>query len=143
MPRHLAFYFQKYLVSNCYIDKLIDFRGHRDRLTDVESSEYSEQSTLRIGESLDNNSSQASSKPSRHRRLSGSVAESSITDQAAGIDSTSSSAISVGQEHGYRKRSLSDSKSNNARSSGKIFHAFLGSKFRPEIFEILFWERPF
>ena len=92
----------------------------------MESSEYSEQSTLRIGESLDNNSSQASSSKSRHRRLSGSVAESSITDQAGsvtGIDSTSSSsAISVGQaEHGYRKRSLSDSKSNNARSSGKLF----------------------
>ena len=90
----------------------------------MESSEYSEQSTLRIGESLDNNSSQATTK-SRHRRLSGSVAESSITDQAGsvtGIDSTSSSsAISAQAEHGYRKRSLSDSKSNNARSSGKIF----------------------
>ena len=100
------------------------YRGHRDRLTDVESSEYSEQSTLRIGESLDNNSSQAKSSQQRHRRLSGSLAESSLghTDptsmgSAGGIDSTSSSAISV--QEGYRKRSLSDSKSNNARSSGK------------------------
>ena len=121
-----AFYFSRnfnlHSIWNNFV--YVPFRGHRDRLTDVESSEYSEQSTLRIGESLDNNSSQATTK-SRHRRLSGSVAESSITDQAGsvtGIDSTSSSsAISAQAEHGYRKRSLSDSKSNNARSSGKIF----------------------
>ena len=100
----------------------------------AETSHYSEQSTLRIGESLDTtsvNSSQPSK--SRHRRLSGSAAESSIIGEHAGgrgPASVASSAASINDSAGgYRRRSLSDSRSNNARSSGKHngFDFFYGS----------------
>ena len=54
---------------------------------------------------------------SRHRRLSGSAAESSLTE--AGLASVAGSVSSVETSGGYRRRSLSDSRSNNARSSGE------------------------
>jgi len=95
-------------------------RGHRVETSDPAGSQYSEQSTLRIGESLENNSSQAQAGSaqagkSRHRRLSGSAAESSLTE--AGLAAVAGSVSSVETAGGYRRRSLSDSRSNNARSS--------------------------
>ena len=64
---------------------------------------------------------------SRHRRLSGSAAETSLTE--AGIPAAgsrlvgpavlSTSSVTSVETSGYRRRSLSDSRSNNARSSGE------------------------
>lgn len=75
----------------------------------MDTTEYSEQSTLRIGESLE-----SSQNKSRHRRLSGSAAEASLTDLGG-------QKIAKEDQSGYRRRSLSDSRSANARSSGKSF----------------------
>ena len=102
-----------------------DYRGHRLEAAAASAaaegeSHYSEQSTLRIGESLENNSSQA--KSSRHRRLSGSVPESAaLTDQQGPIAGAAAAAAATEAATGYRRRSLSDSRSNNARSSGEFF----------------------
>ena len=105
------------------------YRGHKSTLTDVEAeqaSRYTELSTLKIGESLDQ-SSQGNSKKSssgRHRRHSGSVPESVALGQygetasteagggggAYGLESTSAE-----NSGGHRRRSLSDSRT---RSSG-------------------------
>ena len=102
------------------------YRGHKDRLTDVEgeqASRYSELSTLKIGESLE--SSQASKKSSsRHRRHSGSVPESVAlgygdTEGATGLENTSSENTS-----GHRRRSLSDSRTRSSGKSKKI-HVFI------------------
>jgi len=105
-------------------------QGHRLGSGEVDTSDpagshYSEQSTLRIGESLENNSSQvqAQAGKSRHRRLSGSAAETSLTESilptTGRLGDYTGVASSVGgsETSVYRRRSLSDSRSNNARSS--------------------------
>lgn len=108
-----------------YIDEELQTRGHKDRLTNVEggsssndsSQVYSEQSTLKIGESL-SQSSQA--KNGRHRRHSGSIPDSAAAILAsASVQPASSSSVS--EVVGHRRRSLSDSRSNtrlNSEGSG-------------------------
>ena len=105
------------------------YRGHKSTLTDVEAeqaSRYTELSTLKIGESLDQ-SSQGNSKKSssgRHRRHSGSVPESVALGQYGETASTEAGggggaygleSASAENSGGHRRRSLSDSRT---RSSG-------------------------
>ena len=106
------------------------YRGHKSTLTELEAeqaSRYTELSTLKIGESLNDpqqhQSSQGniSKKSSRHRRHSGSVPESVALGQYGETASTEAGAYglegaSAENSGGHRRRSLSDSRT---RSSGK------------------------
>ena len=106
------------------------YRGHKSTLTELEAeqaSRYTELSTLKIGESLNDPQQQQSSqgniskKSSRHRRHSGSVPESVALGQYGETGSTEAGAYglegaSVENSGGHRRRSLSDSRT---RSSGK------------------------
>ena len=106
------------------------YRGHKSTLTELEAeqaSRYTELSTLKIGESLNDPQQQQSSqgniskKSSRHRRHSGSVPESVALGQYGETASTEAGAYglegaSAENSGGHRRRSLSDSRT---RSSGK------------------------
>ena len=110
------------------------YRGHKSTLTGLEAEEasrYTELSTLKIGESLDQQqSSQGNSKKSssgRHRRHSGSVPESvalgqygeTASTEAGGGGAYGFESASAENSGGHRRRSLSDSRT---RSSGNNTH---------------------
>jgi len=115
-----------------YIDEELQSRGHKDRLTDNSGGggQYSEQSTLKIGESLSSTTSEATTAAagSSSRRHTGR--QSSIPDAATamammgvtegGVASGGAPGGGVGggvTEDGrqIRHRSMSDSRSNSSR----------------------------
>ena len=116
------------------------YRGHKSTLTELEAeqaSRYTELSTLKIGESLNDPQQQQSSqgniskKSSRHRRHSGSVPESVALGQYGETASTEAGAYglegaSAENSGGHRRRSLSDSRT---RSSGKYSSTTIKNNF--------------
>ena len=117
------------------------YRGHKSTLTELEAeqaSRYTELSTLKIGESLNDPQQQQQSsqgnfskKSSRHRRHSGSVPESVALGQYGETASTEAGAYglegaSAENSGGHRRRSLSDSRT---RSSGKYSSTTIKNNF--------------
>ena len=118
-----------YLILN-----LSFYRGHpKDTITGQQNDEYpaeqhySEQSTLRIGESLSKPEQPMPSQQSqRRRRHSGSIPDATTALSMMGGSSGSerlsynadalNSSLSGGN---HRHRSLSDSRSNNPRNNGR------------------------
>lgn len=91
------------------------FRGHKDRLTDSQgggggAAQYSEQSTLRIGESLKSESPSSQSRRHSDRQRSipdAATAYSMMPDSAAAAASDSVTSRPDGH---VRHRSMSDSR---------------------------------
>ena len=122
------------MLSLNYIQPIYFCRGHpKDTITGRNNDEnpseqhYSEQSTLRIGESLSIPEQPMSNQQSqRRRRHSGSIPDATTALSMMGGSSGSerlsynadepSSALSGGN---HRHRSLSDSRSSNPRNNGR------------------------
>ena len=110
------------------------FRGHlKDTFSDNQDDgipaeqQYSEQSTLRIGESLPKFDQPMSSQQSqRRRRHSGSIPDATTALSMMG-DSSGSERLSYNADApnsslsggNHRHRSLSDSRSSNPRNNGR------------------------